>query len=62
MRGEKPYTEKLFNSFQLSERVPADNFYRKLKETLDINFIRKATAQYYGTEGQKVLTRLCFSN
>jgi transposase len=53
MQGKKPYTEKLFNSFQLSERVPKDNFYRRLKEVLDLQFVRKATAQYYGREGQK---------
>ncbi len=53
MQGKKPYTEKLFNSFQLSERVPADNFYRRLKEALDLQFVRNATAPYYGSEGQK---------
>ena len=30
MQGRKEYQEKLFLSFQLSERVPQDNFYRKL--------------------------------
>ncbi|MBK7650767.1 MAG: transposase [Flammeovirgaceae bacterium] len=35
----------------LSDRVPADNFYRRLKDTLDLRFIYKATAKYYGTEG-----------
>lgn len=53
MQGKKGYQEKLFLSFLLSERVPQDNFYRKLKETLDISFLQKSTKQYYGTEGQK---------
>jgi len=53
MQGKKPYTEKLFNSFQLSERVPKDNFYRRLKDALDLQFVRNATILYYGTEGQK---------
>lgn len=53
MQGKKPYTEKLFNNFQLSERVPQDNFYRRLKEALNLQFVRTATAQYYGNEGQK---------
>lgn len=53
MQGKKPYTEKLFNNFQLSERVPKDNFYRMLKEALNLQFVRTATAQYYGSEGQK---------
>ncbi|HFC77061.1 MAG TPA: hypothetical protein ENJ27_02425, partial [Candidatus Moranbacteria bacterium] len=27
MQGKKNYQEKLFANFQLSERVPKDNFY-----------------------------------
>ncbi|MDR2840671.1 MAG: transposase [Paludibacter sp.] len=53
MQGKKDYEEKLFLSFRLSERVPTDNFYRKLRETLDLSFLRKMTQCYYGTEGQK---------
>ena len=30
MQGKKQYSEKLFTSFQLSDRIPADNFYRRL--------------------------------
>ena len=53
MQGQKDYTEKLFTSFQLSERVPEDNFYRRLKEALNLKFLRKLTAPYYGSCGQK---------
>lgn len=53
MQGKKDYSEKLFTSFQLSERVPEDNFYRRLKEALDLRFMRKLTAPYYGDCGQK---------
>lgn len=53
MQGKKQYHEKLFVSFQLSGRVPEDNFYRRLKNTLDLSFISKQTKQYYGSEGQK---------
>ena len=53
MQGVKNYQEKLFLSFRLSERVPKENFYRRLKETLDLSYLRKLTAHYYGTEGQK---------
>src|SRR6187549_3770374 len=53
MQGRKTFEERLFTNFQLSDRVPADNFYRKLKETLDLQFVRKLTAGYYGTEGQE---------
>lgn len=53
MQGEKIYQEKLFISFQLSERIPKDNFYRRLKAQLDLSYLRQLTKQYYGTEGQK---------
>jgi transposase len=53
MQGKKHLSEKLFLSFQLSERVPADNFYRRLKEQLDLQFVYKRTKKYYGTEGQQ---------
>lgn len=52
MQGKKQYEEKLFLSFRLSERVPENNFYRRLKETLDLSFLRKRTSCYYGLEGQ----------
>lgn len=60
MQGKKHYTEKLFASFQLSERVPADNFYRILKQELDLSFLYKATKAYYGTEGQKSIDPVVF--
>ena len=53
MQGKKNYEEKLFLNFQLSDRVPKDNFYRRLKESLDLSFVRRQTIEYYGTEGQK---------
>lgn len=53
MQGIKDYQEKLFLNFQLSERVPKENFYRKLKSVLDLSHLRTLTKQYYGNEGQK---------
>jgi len=53
MQGKKEYSEKLFINFRLSERVPKENFYRRLKEVLDLSYLSKLTAKYYGTEGQK---------
>lgn len=52
MQGDKAYSEKLFASFQLSNRVPVTHFYRRLKEQLDLNYIHKQTQSYYGREGQ----------
>ena len=60
MQGKKTYSEKLFTSFQLSERIPAENFYRKLNETLDLNFLYKETKLYYGTEGQQSIDPVVF--
>ena len=37
MQGTKEYSEKQFLSFRLSEYVPEENFYRKLKDTLDMS-------------------------
>jgi transposase len=60
MQGQKHYTEKLFTSFQLSNHVPEDNFYRRLKSALDLHWLYKATKQYYGNEGQKSIDPVVF--
>ncbi|MGZ3778135.1 MAG: IS1182 family transposase [Mucilaginibacter sp.] len=60
MQGKKAYQEKLFVNFQLSDHIPVDNFYRRLKEQLDLRFIYPLTAEYYGTEGQKSIDPVVF--
>ena len=60
MQGLKTYSEKLFCSFQLSDRVPEDNFYRHLKNEIDFDFLRKETKFYYGDEGQKSIDPVVF--
>lgn len=60
MQGKKHYQEKLFVNFQLSDAVPAENVYRKLKELVDFSFLYKATARYYGAEGQKSIDPVVF--
>lgn len=60
MQGKKQYQEKLFLSFQLSDRVPETNFYRKLKKILDLSFLYKVTEDYYGKEGQKSIDPIVF--
>jgi transposase len=60
MQGKKHYAEKLFTSFQLSDRVPADNFYRLLKDNLDLRWLYKKTNKYYGSEGQKSIDPVVF--
>ena len=60
MLGKKQYQEKLFISFQLSQRIPKDNFYRRLKEELELGFLYKKVHRYYGTEGQKSIDPTVF--
>jgi len=60
MQGKKNYQEKLFTNFQLSERVPQENIYRRLKEVLDLQWLYKATARYYGAEGQQSIDPVVF--
>lgn len=60
MQGKKQYAEKLFTSFQLSNHVPADNFYRRLKESLDLQWLYESTRKYYGREGQQSIDPVVF--
>ena len=60
MQGKKIYTEKLFTSFQLSDRVPQDNFYRRLKENVNLDFISSDTKKYYGNCGQQSIDPVVF--
>lgn len=60
MQGKKQYSEKLFTSFQLSDRVPLDNFYRRLSAAIDLDFIYKLTSTYYGRDGQQSIDPIVF--
>ena len=60
MQGKKQMSERLFLSFQLSDRVPADNFYRRLKAELNLTFLYKSTSKYYGSQGQQSIDPVVF--
>lgn len=60
MQGKKQYTPQLFVSFYLTDRVPEDNFYRRLRETIDLRWLYKATKKYYGKEGQQSIDPVVF--
>ena len=60
MQGKKSYSEKLFNHFQLSERIPKENFYRKLKEMLDLKFLYTRTSHLYGETGNPSIDPVVF--
>jgi transposase len=60
MQGKKIYQEKLFNNFQLSNRVPKTNFYRRLTAVLDLGYLYSLTKEYYGLSGQKSIDPVVF--
>lgn len=60
MQGRKDFTPKLFTTVNLYDLVPEDNFYRKLLNTLDLEFLRKSTSKYYGYEGQQSIDPVVF--
>jgi len=60
MQGKKQYQEKLFTNFQLSNHVPQENFYRRLKESLNLQWLYKSTKNYYGREGQASIDPVVF--
>jgi len=60
MQGKKIYTEQLFKSIQLSDLVPDDNFYHRLKGILNLQWVYKETKKYYGSEGQQSIDPVVF--
>ena len=60
MQGKKQFSEKIFTNFKLSDRVPEDNFYRRLRQTLELGWLYKATKGYYVTEGQQSIDPVVF--
>lgn len=60
MQGRKDYQERLFTNFQLSDRVPEDNLYRRLRSAINWDFIPRTTRRYYGSEGQQSIDPIVF--
>ena len=60
MQGRKEDNEQPITCFQLSSRVPKHNFYRRLKETLDLTFIYESTKQLYGHTGNPSIDPVVF--
>ena len=60
MQGKKIYQEKLCNQFRLSDRVPENNFYRRLKAVLNLEYLYQLTKEYYGDSGQKSIDPVVF--
>jgi transposase len=60
MQGRKHIAPKMMYQVSLLDLVPSDNFYRRLDKELDLQFLYKATNQYYGTEGQESIDPVVF--
>ncbi|MCH2195301.1 hypothetical protein [Kordia sp.] len=52
MQGKKIYQEKLFNNFQLIDRIPKENFYCRFLGVLDFDYLYELTKVYYGRSEQ----------
>ena len=60
MQGKKIITPQLFYHQSLDEMVPEDNFYRKVNQNLSLDFLYKATSNYYGKCGQESIDPVVF--
>ncbi len=60
MQGRKQFQTKLYHSVNLDTLVPQDNYYRKLNSVLDLEWVRKQTKCYYGSEGQMSIDPVVF--
>ena len=60
MQGKKDFTPKLFQSINLQELVPENNFYRRLNKAIELQWLYKSTQHYYGLEGQESIDPVAF--
>ncbi|NML65166.1 transposase [Hymenobacter sp. RP-2-7] len=60
MQGHKQLVNKVVLRFQLSERVPKQNIYRRLAELLDWDFLYAQTQVLYSLTGQPSLAPVVF--
>jgi len=60
MQGVKELVPKMMYQVHINDLVPQNNFYRLLDKELDLQFLYKATAQYYGYEGQESIDPVVF--
>lgn len=60
MQGRQEIQPKMYYNVSLDNLVPEDNFYRKLSQSLNLSYLYKATAKYYGLEGQESIDPVVF--
>jgi len=60
MQGRKVLEDEKVLFFSLSAHVPKHNFYRRLKQQLDLDFLYELTQPYYGRCGQQSIDPVVF--
>ena len=60
MQGTKELVPKMLYQVHIDDLVPQNNFYRLLDKALNLQFLYKATAPYYGNEGQESIDPVVF--
>ncbi len=60
MVGKRKQFNKNCLSAAIDEYIPKNNFYRRLKPLLDLTFLYKAVAPYYGKCGQQSVDPVVF--
>ena len=60
MQGRKIIQPKMLYQVSLNDLVAEDDFWRKLDAALDLHFLYKETACYYGSEGQESIDPVVF--
>ena len=60
MQGKKTFEPKIFYELSLDRLVPDDDFYRKINEEVQFDFLYKATSHYYGNCGQDSIDPIVF--
>lgn len=60
MQGRKDIQPKMMYQVTLDSLVSTDDFWRKVNTVLDLRFLYKETAAYYGSEGQESIDPVVF--
>ena len=58
--GQKTLLRKIVQATPASDRVPPENFYRRLRQTVGLHWLYNSTKKYYGSEGQQSIDPVVF--